>query len=75
MYGLHSEGPALELTPDVTRLSLKTQACDFTVDGNPIDPRQCIKRIVATNGAFISIARNRDLTGAGNLSEKHELVF
>jgi hypothetical protein len=33
-------------------LVLKTQAHDFTVEGNPVDPKQCIERIVAANGTF-----------------------
>ena len=52
MYELHSEDPALELTPGRYALVLKTQAYDFTVEGNPVDPKQCIERIVATNGTF-----------------------
>jgi hypothetical protein len=31
---------------------LKTQAYDFTVEDQPVDPKQCIERIVATNGTF-----------------------
>jgi hypothetical protein len=52
MYELHSEDPAPELTPGRYALVLKTQAYDFTVEGNPVDPKQCIERIVATNGTF-----------------------
>ena len=52
MYELHSEDPALELTPGRYPLVLKTQAYDFTVEGNPVDPKQCIERIVAANGTF-----------------------
>ena len=52
MYELHSEDPALELTPGRDALVLKTQAYDFTIEGNPVDPKQCIERIVATNGTF-----------------------
>jgi hypothetical protein len=52
MYELHSEDPALELTPGRYALVLKTQAYDFSVEGNPVDPRQCIERIVTTNGTF-----------------------
>jgi hypothetical protein len=52
MYELHSEDPALELTPGRYALVLKTQAYDFTIEGNPVDPKQCIERIVATNGTF-----------------------
>jgi hypothetical protein len=52
MYELHSEDPALNLTPGRYGLVLKTQAYDFTVEGKPVDPKQCIERIVATNGTF-----------------------
>ena len=52
MYELHSENPALDLTPGRYALVLKTQAYDFTVEGQPVDPKQCIERIVATNGTF-----------------------
>jgi hypothetical protein len=52
MYELHSEDPALELTPGRYALVVKNQAYDFTVEGEPVDPRQCIERVVATNGTF-----------------------
>jgi hypothetical protein len=54
MYELHSEDPALELTPGRYALVLKTQAYDFSVEGNVVDPKQCIERIVASNGTFYS---------------------
>jgi hypothetical protein len=54
MYELHSEDPALELTPGRYALVLKSQAYEFTVEGEPVDPRQCIERIVASNGTFYS---------------------
>jgi len=54
MYELHSEDPALELTPGRYALVLKTQAYDFSVEGEAIDPRQCIERIVALEGTFYS---------------------
>jgi hypothetical protein len=52
MYELHSEDPALALTPGRYALVLKNQAYDFSVEGKIIDPKQCIERIVATNGTF-----------------------
>lgn len=52
MYELHSEDPALELPPGRYALILKAQAYYFRVAGNISDPRQCIERIVATNGTF-----------------------
>lgn len=54
MYELHSEDPALELTPGRYALVLKSQAYGFSVEGETVDPRQCIERIVATNGTFYS---------------------
>jgi hypothetical protein len=54
MYELHSEDPALELTPGRYTLVLKTQAYDFSVEGEAVDPRQCIERIVASEGTFYS---------------------
>ncbi|WP_407165400.1 hypothetical protein [Bradyrhizobium sp. ORS 111] len=54
MYELHSEDPALELTPGRYALVVKNQAYDFTVGGDIVDPKQCIERIVATNGTFYS---------------------
>jgi hypothetical protein len=39
MYELHSEDRALELTPGRDALVLKTQAYDFTIEGNPVDPK------------------------------------
>ena len=52
MYEIHSEDPALELSPGRYALILKNQAYDFTVEGTIVDPRQCIERIVASSGTF-----------------------
>ena len=54
MYELHSEDPGLELTPGRYALVLKGQSYDFSVEGKPVDPKQCIERIVTTNGTFYS---------------------
>ncbi|NEV00842.1 hypothetical protein FNJ47_34860 [Bradyrhizobium sp. UFLA 03-164] len=54
MYELHSEDPALELTPGRYALVVKNQAYDFTVGGDVTDAKQCIERIVTTNGTFYS---------------------
>jgi hypothetical protein len=54
MFELHSEDPAMELTPGRYALVLKTQAYDFSVAGEPTDPKQCIERIVTSNGTFYS---------------------
>jgi hypothetical protein len=58
MHELHSEDPALELTPGRYALVLKTQAYDFSVEGNVVDPRQCIERIVGPSGNFYSDCKN-----------------
>ena len=58
MRELHSEDPALELTPGRYALVLKTQAYDFSVEGNVVDPRQCIERIVGSTGIFYSDCKN-----------------
>lgn len=57
MFELHSEDPALELTPGRYALVLKTQAYDFSVEGKAVDPKQCIERIVASNGTFYSACK------------------
>jgi hypothetical protein len=54
MYELHSEDPALELTPGRYALVLKNQAYDFSIQGEPVDSRQCIEKIVTSNGTFYS---------------------
>lgn len=54
MTELHSEDPALELSPGRYALVLKNQAYDFSVEGEAVDPRQCIERIVASEGTFYS---------------------
>jgi hypothetical protein len=54
MCEIHSEDPELELTPGRYALVLKTQAFDFSVAGEPVDPRQCIERIVTSTGIAYS---------------------
>jgi hypothetical protein len=54
MSELHSEDPALELPPGRYALVLKTQAYDFSVGGNVVDPRQCIERTIGATGVFYS---------------------
>ena len=54
MYELHSEDPGLELTPGRYALVLKNQSYDFSVEGQPVDSKQCIERIVASNGTYYS---------------------
>lgn len=57
MYELHSEDPGVELPPGNYALVLKNQAYYFSIDGDVIDPRQCIERVVATNGTFYAACR------------------
>lgn len=57
MYELHSEDPALELPPGRYALILKNQAYYLRIGGNTVDSRQCIERVVATNGTFYSACR------------------
>ncbi|MBR1172295.1 hypothetical protein [Bradyrhizobium liaoningense] len=57
MYELHSEDTALELPPGRYALILKNQAYYFRIDGDIVDPRQCIERVVATNGTFYSACK------------------
>jgi hypothetical protein len=52
MYELHSEDPTLELTPGRYALVVKNQSYDFSIEGVAVDPRQCIERIVSSNGTF-----------------------
>jgi hypothetical protein len=54
MYELHSADPALELSPGRYALVLKNEAYDFSVEGQPVDPKQCMERIVGSNGTFYS---------------------
>jgi hypothetical protein len=42
------------LPPGRYALVLKGLAYDFTVAGTVNDPRQCLERLVATNGRFYS---------------------
>jgi hypothetical protein len=51
---LHSEDSELELTPGRYALVLKTQAYDFSVEGEVADPSKCIERIVSSGGTFYS---------------------
>jgi hypothetical protein len=54
MYEVRSENPDLPLTPGRYALVLKGLAYDFSVAGPITDPRQCLERLVATNGRFYS---------------------
>jgi len=54
MYEVRSENPDAPLPPGRYALVLKGLAYDFTVAGPITDPRQCLERLVATNGRFYS---------------------
>jgi hypothetical protein len=54
MYEVRSENPDAPLAPGRYALVLKGFAYDFTVAGSVTDPRQCLERLVATNGRFYS---------------------
>lgn len=54
MYEVRSENPDVPLAPGRYALVLKGFAYDFSVAGPVTDPRQCLERLVATNGRFYS---------------------
>ena len=54
MYEIRSENPETPLAPGRYALVLKGYAYDFSVAGQVADPRQCLERLVATNGQFYS---------------------
>ena len=54
MYEVQSENPETPLPPGRYALVLKGYAYDFSVAGSVTDPRQCLERLVATNGQFYS---------------------
>jgi hypothetical protein len=54
MYEVRSENPEAPLPPGRYALVLKGLAYDFSVAGPVTDPRQCLERLVATNGRFYS---------------------
>ncbi|MET4279028.1 hypothetical protein ABIB68_007480 [Bradyrhizobium sp. F1.2.2] len=57
MYEVHSEDPGLELPPGNYALILKNQAYYFSVAGEIADSKQCIERVVTTNGTFYSACK------------------
>lgn len=54
MYEVRSENSGTPLPPGRYALVLKGLAYDFSVAGPVTDPRQCLERLVATNGRFYS---------------------
>jgi hypothetical protein len=54
MYEVRSDNPDVPLAPGRYALVLKGLAYDFSVAGTITDPRQCLERLVATNGRFYS---------------------
>ncbi|WP_407184991.1 hypothetical protein [Bradyrhizobium centrosematis] len=63
MYELRSEDPALDLPAGNYVLVLKAQTYFFRIGGEIVDPRQCMERVVASNGTFY--APCRPARGAG----------
>ena len=61
MYEVRSENPDALLPPGRYALVLKGLAYDFTVAGPITDPRQCLERLVATNGRSIRSPIERTL--------------
>ena len=57
MYKLHSGDAALQLPPGHYALILKNQSYYFSIAGDIVDSRQCIERVVSTNGTFYSACR------------------
>jgi len=58
MYEVRSENPDIPLASGRYALVLKGRAYDFNIAGPITDPRQCLERLVATNGQFYSECRN-----------------
>jgi hypothetical protein len=54
MYEVRSENPEAPLPPGRYALVLKGLAYDFSIAGPITDPRQCLERLVASNGRFYS---------------------
>jgi hypothetical protein len=54
MYEVLSGDAETALAPGRYALVLKGQAYDFNVGGSITDPKQCLERMVATNGLFYS---------------------
>lgn len=54
MYELRSENPLMDLPAGNYVLVLKTQTYFFRIGGEIVDSRQCIERVVASNGTFYS---------------------
>lgn len=59
MYLVQSDASDAALVPGRYALVIKGQGFDFTVDGAVTDPRQCVERVDAVNGAFYSPCPDR----------------
>jgi hypothetical protein len=57
MLKIHSGDPALQLPPGHYALILKNQSYYFSIEGDIVDSRQCIERVISTNGTFYSPCR------------------
>jgi hypothetical protein len=58
MFEIRGENDESELSPGRYALILKGQVYDFVVDGKTTDPRQCLERLTAANGSFVSECKN-----------------
>jgi hypothetical protein len=54
MYLIQPEAPDVDLPAGRYALVLKGQGFDFNIDGPVTDPRHCMERVDAVNGAFYS---------------------
>lgn len=59
MYLVQPQASDLVLPPGRYVLVIKGQGFDFTVDGGATDPRHCVERVDAVNGAFYSPCPDR----------------
>ncbi len=54
MFEIRAENDGAELSPGRYALVLKGQVYDFIIDGKTTDPKQCLERLTAANGTFVS---------------------
>jgi hypothetical protein len=59
MYEIRNNADEFALSPGRYALVVKGTAYDFTVEGRPTDPNQCLQRVEAANGSFYSPCNER----------------
>jgi hypothetical protein len=59
MYEIRNNADDFALSPGRYALVVKGTAYDFTVEGQPTDPNQCLQRVEAANGSFYSPCNER----------------